>query len=73
MQSTSTFPFHFHFHVLDARALENFIRKMSQYFDEKTLLDELAFALAQGIKKLIIDNKSSNESCDDYSKMKRMV
>ena len=31
LQATSTFPFHFHFHVLDAPALENVIRRMSEY------------------------------------------
>ena len=31
LQATSTFPFHFHFHVLDANALENVIRGMSEY------------------------------------------
>ena len=28
MRATSTFPFHFHFHVLDAPALEEYIREM---------------------------------------------
>ena len=31
LQATSTFPFHFHFHVLDAPALEKYIREMSDY------------------------------------------
>ena len=31
LQATSTFPFHFHFHGLDASALENVIRRMSDY------------------------------------------
>ena len=35
LQATSTFPFHFHFHVLDAPALENYIRRMSEYLRNK--------------------------------------
>ena len=34
LQATSTFPFHFHFHVLDAPALEKFIRGMPKRWDE---------------------------------------
>ena len=31
LRAISTFPFHFHFHVLDAPALEKYIRQQSQY------------------------------------------
>ena len=34
LQAASIFPFHFHVHVLDAPALENFIRKMSEYVNK---------------------------------------
>ena len=31
LQATSTFSFHFHFHILDAPALENYIRRKTNY------------------------------------------